>query len=68
MGKIFLTPRPGHRLTVVFVVGTRLNIVGYVAITQLVDACMQKILRDHAALDNRTCFPATSAPTVPDHG
>ncbi len=63
-----LSPRPGHRLTVVIANGTRLNIVSYAGTAQLVDACMQQTLCDHAAPDAGGRFSITSAPNVPDYG
>jgi len=47
-----LSLRPGHRLSAVFVAVACLNAAICAATAQLIDADMQKMLRDHAVLDN----------------
>jgi len=63
-----LPPRPGYCLSAVFAAVARLCVATCAGIARLVDACMHKMRRDHAALVGEDRISITSAPAVPDHG
>jgi hypothetical protein len=52
----------------VFATDPLLDITTCTGITQLVDACVQKMPRDHDAPDGDDRISVSSAPIAPDHG